>query len=53
VAAGDEGQWGEARGTVRGNGSSLGRAPHGGAAQQEVDGGGSRAWRSTAVLERT
>jgi hypothetical protein len=39
VATGDEGRWGEARGRVRGNRSSLGRAPHGGVARQEVDGG--------------
>jgi hypothetical protein len=39
VAVGDEGRWGEARGRVRGNRSSLGRAPHGGVARQEVDGG--------------
>jgi hypothetical protein len=28
---------------IGGNGSSLGRAPHGGVARPEVDGGGSRA----------
>jgi hypothetical protein len=53
VAASDEGRWGEAQGRVRGNGSSPGRATHGGAAQEEVDGGGSGVWRSTAALEGT